>query len=329
MKTGFMDAATSLLGARRQVDFRCICGSTLRPLIQHGITTHREVDGFSTDIHFCKRCDHVQFAPVPSTTWFDDFYKSGRFWEAGSVDPLVYIDQWVSDPAHLKFIDLIRNAAATLGDRPITLHDFGCGHGGLVKALRASGIDATGSDLSTDTIEFGQRLGLPLTIGGIDDLSRMEPRDIITAYHVAEHFPDPNILLRTLERTLKPGGFLILAFPNGAYAPARMDYFDRYSWCFFPGHIHYYTPMSIAAAFRRNGFELVSLESNHDAEVQLDWLMSVMTVPANSTSEDLLAGMDRDLRSRDLRVVGRKPLRRLRLRRWSVGHTVSSMRRCS
>lgn len=294
-------------------DFHCICGAVLEPFVQHGETTHREVNGIITDIHHCKQCDHVQFAPLPSPEWLTDFYKSSEFWDVVGLDPNLYIEQWVTHSPQLKFLDLVQKAAYTLPDDPIRLHDFACGYGGMVKALRDKGMDATGSDLSTSTIEFGQGLGLPLSIGGIPDLLDLEPVDIITAYHAAEHFLDPNAFLSAAEKTLKPGGFLVLAFPNGAYAPARIDCFNRYDWCFFPGHIHYYTPRSIEAALQRHGLELVSLESNSDSETgaQKAWLINTMTEGQADADLDLvalLASMDSNLQSRDLRVVGRKPV---------------------
>jgi len=300
-----------ILGAADAVT-HCICGAPLELLVQRGMQTRRDIDGFVADLRHCHACDHVQFAPLPDERWLERYLKNHEFWTAAPAHPMVYIEQWSTLLPQTTFLNLVRKQAAKWTAKTVRIHDFGCGYGGLVNRLRGDGYDATGSDLSSECIKFARDdLGLPAWNGGIEELKKLSLQHVITGYHVAEHIRDPEAFFDAAVNALEPDGYLVLAFPNGAYAPAWLDYFGRFDWVIFPDHIHYYTPKSIKLAFQRHGLEVVSIESNSDSErvTQIGWLLEVVTGGRYGGDVDptaLLEFMDRSLQSRDLRIVGSK-----------------------
>lgn len=285
----------------RIADYTCICGGRLRPLIQRGRESRKYYRWKAATIHRCDTCGHIQFAPLPSRDWLAEFYKRSAFWEESAHSPTAYISQWLDDLPHRKFVQLVERFADQFSD-PTKIHDFACGYGGLVKHLSGPRRDVTGCDMSRACIAWGRRrLGLPITTGGIEHLATIPPQHVITCYHAAEHFLNPDEFFAAASKALLPGGILALAVPNGAFAPAATDYFGRYDWVIYPAHLHYFTPRSIRAALQKNDLEVIHMESisDHEPGLQLDWV--------HETCPDMtLAVMDQNLLSRDLRVVARK-----------------------
>lgn len=89
--------------------------------------------------------------------------------------------------------------ATKLGGRRVL--DFGCGAGGFLARARTLAASVAG-------IEPERRLGkhfdsLRLTVyGALDDLAPESRFDLITAFHVVEHLPDPRAVLRDLATRL-------------------------------------------------------------------------------------------------------------------------------
>lgn len=104
--------------------------------------------------------------------------------------------------------------------------DFGCGSGVLLKALSAAGFNLTGVDVSPGMLEEARR-----TMESVPQRERaqlfavneqFEGPHTEQTYHgifclgVLEYLEDPQALLAHLTGLLKPGGFLIMSFPNQA-----------------------------------------------------------------------------------------------------------------
>jgi 2-polyprenyl-3-methyl-5-hydroxy-6-metoxy-1,4-benzoquinol methylase len=128
-------------------------------------------------------------------------------WECGLAD-LIRAD----------FYALLDDPAQMAGD----LLDAGCGTGietrnlaRLAPGIRLHGIDISSvvlagavADREAQRVNFYQAAleTLPFTAGAFD---------AITSHEVIEHVEDPAIVLREFFRVLKPGGFCLIATPNG------------------------------------------------------------------------------------------------------------------
>ena len=111
-------------------------------------------------------------------------------------------------------------ARAVLNLCPSSVLEVGCGSGRIYQKLREHGCQSayTGVDLATEVIEENRRrfpdanwsCGSGYDLSGVEDASQ----DCVLAYYVLEHCVYPERFLRSLLRVTRPGGSVILAFPD-------------------------------------------------------------------------------------------------------------------
>ena len=299
---------------RKTIAKCALCAEKLEMMVQAGATTSKEYNGNVSDIYSCNDCGHVQFYPLPTSELINSYYSSNSFYEALKVEPDTYHDQWFdeNDLPHLLFIEslisLKKNYLYSTEDP--NLYDYGCGYGGLIAKSQQLGFNCRGSDLDEACIAFSKSKGLSVDLGGLELLAKERNLDVITCYHSLEHFLNPQDFFDVASSSLSSQGFLVIAVPNGAYYPAQKDFFGKFDWCFFPEHLHYFTPNSIQNILIKNNFEITSVSSNSAAESQLDWLQKCsLTIDCDVSNIDLsqlYKFHDANLSSRDLRIVARK-----------------------
>jgi SAM-dependent methyltransferase len=166
-----------------------------------------------------------------------------------------------------------RLAARLLGprddERIRSVLDIGCGGGGFLARLLPLGVECHGTEFSAATAERASRIpGLRIRVGTLsaDDF----PAgffDLVSAWHVLEHLPDPDRALRLSHLWLREGGFLLLAVPNIDSWQARVF---RGSWFHLdpPRHLYHFNRRSLHDALRRAGFSVVR-------ETTLSWEQNV------------------------------------------------------
>ncbi len=95
------------------------------------------------------------------------------------------------------------------------LLDFGCGRGGFLRVQRARGWQVAGIDISQDTVKhIRDDDGIDAEAGTWPGPAmRGRQFDVITAWHVLEHLPDPPAWVREAVARLAPGGYLIVCCP--------------------------------------------------------------------------------------------------------------------
>lgn len=97
------------------------------------------------------------------------------------------------------------------------LLEVGFGNGGFLSFCRQRGIKIQGTEANLALVQVAQQQGFD--VGVADDLDRYPPESIdsIISLDVIEHI-DPSETINFLQsclRVLKPGGSLLLRFPNG------------------------------------------------------------------------------------------------------------------
>lgn len=139
------------------------------------------------------------------------------------------------------------------------LLDVGAGSGKLVRFLRGRGIDARGIEPSRalfDRFLAGHAEFTPVTL---DQLHASAPQtfDIVTAFDVIEHVPDPAGFLRAVSTCLKPGGTFFASTPDVESLTAKL--FGR-RWHFYHAyHLSYLGPRTIARAAAPHGLRMFDL----------------------------------------------------------------------
>jgi len=97
-----------------------------------------------------------------------------------------------------------------------SLLDIGCGTGLFMHTARNYGYDVSGVDVSKTALAFAKEsFGLDVSTDSFDELiSSGKKFDIITLWHVLEHFANPVEELKKIKQLLNPEGVLIMEVPN-------------------------------------------------------------------------------------------------------------------
>jgi SAM-dependent methyltransferase len=211
----------------------------------------------------CRRCGLVYADEHFTAADLARFY-SGDYYQRAYVCHPKEIDRKIAGDYADAFA---MTAAARRGGR---LLDFGSARGTFLAELKRRGVgerfELLGVDVNPDEVAMGVAQGLP--VRRQDLLAEPLPPesfDVVTAFSVLEHMQDPAATLAALARVLKPGGELLLTLPAGdclilwsavvsskLLGRAARAYSDN---VFHEEHLYYFTPSTLAAAFRAAGLE--------------------------------------------------------------------------
>lgn len=134
------------------------------------------------------------------------------------------------------------------------LLEVGPSYGMFLHLAREAGFDCAGIEMDSGCCAFLRTLGF--TVRQSDDvvgsLAASEPSDVVAAWHVIEHLPDPWSALTAMVANLKPGGLLVLAQPNPGALQFRL--LGRY-WTHLdaPRHLCLIPPALLESRLRRLG----------------------------------------------------------------------------
>lgn len=137
----------------------------------------------------------------------DDAYATWKGWG----DPSAYgaQEKRIWDALHARI-------GVSTGDR---LLEVGFGQGAHLHYARAKGINASGIEQNERGHRIAREAGLRVFLGGLDVFPPGEPPfDAAILLDVIEHVPLNELipLLGKLKALLKPGGKVLVTFPNGA-----------------------------------------------------------------------------------------------------------------
>jgi 2-polyprenyl-3-methyl-5-hydroxy-6-metoxy-1,4-benzoquinol methylase len=138
------------------------------------------------------------------------------------------------------------------------LLDVGCASGKFLRQMAAVGWHCSGIEQDADAAARARHVTPDVFTGEPMD-APFPPAsfDLVTAFHVLEHLPDPLGVLRRMLAWLAPGGSVVLEVPNVAGLGSRL--FGRY-WCGLdlPRHLVQFTPATLAALAERAGGRVVA-----------------------------------------------------------------------
>jgi ubiquinone/menaquinone biosynthesis C-methylase UbiE len=143
--------------------------------------------------------------------------------------------------------------------------DAGCGEGitleKLVKLFPEAHV--VGIDTEPENLEICRKHGLPVQEGSLYELPFGDASfDTVLFSEVIEHLDMPERALTEIFRVLRPGGTVIIIFPNDrAFMLARLAMGMVREAFYDPGHVRQWTPRQIRKSLRSIGLKPVAARS--------------------------------------------------------------------
>jgi 2-polyprenyl-3-methyl-5-hydroxy-6-metoxy-1,4-benzoquinol methylase len=160
----------------------------------------------------CSNCSLVYLDNPPEDGDRYENYFAGptpdaRKYQTNSPDPLL-AELYAINQQRIACVKGIKGAGKLL--------DIGCGRGYFLKTASDCEYTARGIDISKAAVAYAQEnFHLIVSVGTIDDqVTGQELFDIITLWHVLEHFADPFMALRQARMLLRHGGICVVEVPN-------------------------------------------------------------------------------------------------------------------
>lgn len=211
----------------------------------------------------CPRCGQLQTDPLVEETDLPALYAT--YYPRRQVDVQALVRQ-VGEPWSMKerlrrWLCGTDNQGQYAARPGMVVLDYGCGSGQSLLELEKLGARAYGIEADPNVKRVADALNLRIHVGTLDD----DPFpgvhfDLIVLNQVLEHIPRPARVLSNLAARLRPGGQIVLSFPNAASGFCRWFGRDWINW-HVPYHLHHFNPRSAREFFSRHGFRVTSLRT--------------------------------------------------------------------
>lgn len=124
-----------------------------------------------------------------------------------------------TDIEDLKRLDFIVDAVKSLNNPNAKVLDIGCGNGNIARALGSVGFNVLGVDVDQDSINKARELNtfdnVKFDLLDANSFEMDAIFDAIVCSEVLEHLTNPDELVTSIHRILKPGGVFVATVPNG------------------------------------------------------------------------------------------------------------------
>jgi len=146
-----------------------------------------------------------------------------------------------------------------IGEDDQRIVDMGCGEGILLEKLvqRFPNRQLLGVDVMEENISICRQFNLPVMQNDVYQSSlATESQDVVIFMEVIEHLTQPEKAIAEIHRVLRPGGKLIMVFPNdGFFKLARLLMFRLKEARYDPGHVRQWTHGDLKTMLSQMGFD--------------------------------------------------------------------------
>ena len=182
------------------------------PLCRHTISKSKfNVDNFR--IVSCAQCGFVYLKnPIPADEEeqnYENYFLSAEFADyTGSSSDENIRRAWTMNEQRIAWIKNFANTGKIL--------DIGCGRGFFLQHAREAGFDVQGVEISRLAARYAsERFDIPVHICNLEDeKSLQDSYDIVTMWHVLEHYRNPRAAMENVWSLLNPNGRLFVQVPN-------------------------------------------------------------------------------------------------------------------
>jgi 2-polyprenyl-3-methyl-5-hydroxy-6-metoxy-1,4-benzoquinol methylase len=159
---------------------------------------------------------------------------------------------------NFKEVSLLLNKTFTEKGRIL---DLGCGYGHFIEIMRDCGWAECGIDPSSRVLYNAKKKGLNVIETSIDDISFPNNSfDVVTAFYVLEHLPDPLSTAKKIYEMLKPGGVMVIRVPHTTPIVRFLSIFKIDNNLYdTPYHLYDFSPGTITVLLKKAGFSLIQV----------------------------------------------------------------------
>jgi len=196
----------------------------------------------------CEDCGLVTLSSIDHIT--DGFYEESGMHGAEPIP----INAWLKDA---EWDDRRRFDMTKSMIRNKKVLDFGCGAGGYLRLVQSLAKDVTGIELEARVHEYWRgEFNIVPNINAVEDHF-----DLITAFHVIEHLPDPRAMLANLAKLLQPGGRVIIEVPNAEDALLTLyDCTAFQNFTYWSQHLFLFNSATLELLARQAGLKVVLIK---------------------------------------------------------------------
>jgi len=145
---------------------------------------------------------------------------------------------------------------------PGRLLDVGCAAGEFLAAMKTSGWQVEGLDISLAMCEHVKReYGITCYNEAVNDISvPVNSFDVVTFWASMEHVPDPRGALRACKGILREHGLVVILVPNANSLEEK--YLSRWdeNAIDVPRHLYHFSPAVMKRLLSAEGFEVVAVK---------------------------------------------------------------------
>jgi 2-polyprenyl-3-methyl-5-hydroxy-6-metoxy-1,4-benzoquinol methylase len=210
----------------------------------------------------CRRCQFQYVTPRLRGDLILAGYTQG--------DDPTYVSQLVA--RERTFAGSLVQIERVAGGRKGKLLDIGTAAGAFVAAARSRGWEAEGCEPNTWLAEWGARhYGITIRQGTVfDQPYEAGSFDVVTLWDVIEHTLNPRDMLNRCASLLKPGGLLVVNYPDiGSWIARALGR----RWLFLTSvHLFYFNRTTMRRMLEETGFG-VEVVRPHVQRLELDYIL--------------------------------------------------------
>jgi 2-polyprenyl-3-methyl-5-hydroxy-6-metoxy-1,4-benzoquinol methylase len=244
------------------------------------ILTEKTFDGRTYYLVHCRRCDLHFCAPTPTAHEITQFYS-------GDYHAELRVPGASEKAFGAKFVRY-RDYALEFVKNGRSL-DIGTATGLLPSILKASGFEAEGLESNRASAEWGEaHYGIKISTCRLSEIvAGPGTYDLISMTDVLEHTEHPLQFLQMVRNYLRPGGCLLVTFPDIRSAESLYLHFWasmlRRSWiwssCHIPYHVWEFTPATARMTFDKAGFDVLAFRRSQEKPESIGGVPGLFRLP--------------------------------------------------
>ncbi len=228
----------------------------------------------------CQSCGLIRLSPCPSIRSLISVYSKDDYYAYHCLEQQPGMG-WMGRLKHVLRIMAIKNHSKVGWQRCIgsiltlpirqrfqgipsggesnQMLDVGCGDGFFGSLMQEAGWKVHGIEFHPEGVRRARANGLEVLEGNfLDSEIPWQQLDAVRFWHVLEHLPEPNKVLKRALKLLRPGGELIIGVPNMG-SPHRYLFGKCWSGLQLPRHLTFFTSRTLRDIVQQAGFEQITI----------------------------------------------------------------------